>query len=87
MVSDTTTTPASAVRSAGVKPRPLTTSMPSTSKYSDDTASWYDRQSSSAPLPERAPTGLITPRVAGDDAAIGLHQRIGPQRLEQRGAP
>ena len=39
-LSDTTTTPASAVRSAGVKPRPLTTSRPSTAKYSDDTASW-----------------------------------------------
>ena len=38
MVSDTTTTPASAVRSACVKPRPLTRSRPSTAKYSDDTA-------------------------------------------------
>jgi len=38
MVSDTTATLACAVRSDGVKPRPLTKSMPSTSKYSGDTA-------------------------------------------------
>src|SRR5687768_16144602 len=39
MVSDTTTTPASTLRSVSLKLRPLTTSIPSTSKYSDDTAS------------------------------------------------
>src|SRR5678816_4623840 len=37
IVSDTTTTPASAVRSVSVKPRPLTISMSRRSKYSGDT--------------------------------------------------
>ena len=37
MVSDTTTTPASALRSAGVNPRPFRTSISSTLKYSGDT--------------------------------------------------
>ena len=88
-VSDTTTTPASAVRSACVKPRPLTTSMSSTSKYSGDTAIWSTGSSTSAGLP---------PSLGGDGRFCdctrrlrrrghGRHRRMGRHRLEQRGAP
>ena len=66
MVSDTTATPASAVRSASVKARPLTRSKPSTLKYSDDTAI----SSTGSLLGLLGDTGVtITPRGASDDAA------------------
>ena len=68
MVSDTIATPASAVRSACVKPRPLTTSMPSTSKYSDDTASWPTGNRLDAAAPTSAEAGHST-RRRRDDAA------------------
>ena len=84
MVSDTITTPASAVRSACVKPRPLTTSMPSTSKYSDDTASW----STGTLLGRLGDTDVsTTPRVVRRRRGHDRHQRMGRQGLEQRGAP
>ena len=70
MVSDTTTTPASAVRSACVKPRPLTTSMSSTSKYSGDTAIWSTGNSARRPAVASAETDVsATARVGCDDAA------------------